>query len=81
MKLTYDGYKDHKYIRSLTHIFCQSRKGSVVSGMSMRVWFNQNYGMDIDHHEWAYTLDWMRESTKEADYHSHNGGDTQYLIK
>ena len=80
MKLTYDGYKDHKYIRALTHSWLASRKGEIMSGMKARILFNQIYGIDIDHHEYAYTLDWMSQ-IEECVHHSYHGGDTEYLIK
>ena len=78
MKLIYDGNKDHKYIRIFTHNFLQARKGEIISGMKARQMCNEFYGMDIDHHEWAYTLDWMSQ-IGEADHVNHHGGDTQYL--
>ncbi len=80
MKLHYNIPDDRKEIRNLTHWFLASRKGEIVSGLSARVLFNKMFGIDIDHHEWAYTLDWMTRATEEAQYHNRNGGDTQYVI-
>ncbi len=80
MKLTYNQETDHKQIRRLTHMLLQSRKGEIMSGMKARHFFSETYGLGIDHHEYAYTLDEMSRND-EAEYYSHNWGDTEYLIK
>ena len=79
MKLTYNSQTDHKEIKALTRLILLSQKGKIFSGMSARQFCNQVYGIDIDHHEWAYRLDEMTR-TGEATYHAYNGGDTQYII-
>ncbi len=79
MKLTYSPQDDRRQLNSLTLALLQSQKGKIVSGMSARVFFTKTYGLDIDQHEWANTLDYMSR-IKEATYANHNGGDTQYLI-
>ena len=79
MKLIYDSQKDSKKLRSLVHGWLQSRKGEVLSGMKARHLFNDIYGIDIDHHDYAYCLDWMSQ-IGECTHYNCNGGDTQYLI-
>ena len=79
MKLTYGPTEDRKQLNSLTLVLLQSQKGKVMSGMQARVFFNKAYGLDIDQHEWSYTLDYMTR-IDAAEYVSHNGGDTEYLI-
>ena len=79
MKLTYSPQEDRKQLNSLTLALLQSQKGKVLSGMSARVFFNKAYGLDIDQHEWAYTLDHMTR-IDAAKYMNHNGGDTEYII-
>lgn len=69
-----------KQLRNLTHILLLSLKGQTTSGMAARLHFQTTCGIDIDHHEYAYTLDWM-QCIGDAEYHSHNGGDTRYFIK
>ena len=79
MKLQYDAVRDHSEVRQLVKLFIRQRKGSIVSGMDMRIWVNSTYGIDIDHHEYAYALDQMTRS-EEVTYHNHHSGDTQYLV-
>lgn len=80
MKLIYDSTKDHKPLTALIHSWLSSRKGEVLSGLRARQLFSEMYGIDIDHHEYAYCLDWMSR-IGEATHYNCNGGDTQYLIK
>ena len=82
MKLNYDQLKDRKPLNALVHTLLLTMSGKVVSGMSARQYISETYGIDIDHHEYAYVLDAMsRNGTGDAVYHSYNGGDTQYKIK
>ena len=79
MKLIYDPVKDHRELRRLIHAWLASRKGEVISGMSARRMFSEMYGIDIDHHEYAYELDNMTR-TQECQHYAFHGGDTQYII-
>lgn len=79
MKLVYNGRKDHTELRRLLKALVSTQKGEILSGMSARVKFNQVYGIDVDHHEYAYLFDQMSR-TGETEYYNHNGGDTQYRI-
>jgi hypothetical protein len=42
--------------------------------------FRNRYGIIINHHEFAATLDYM-ERIGQASHHKHNYGDTQYFIE
>ena len=79
MKLIYDSHKDHRQIERLIHEWLGSRRGEVMSGMKARNFFADLYGIDIDHHEYAYVLDAMCQRG-ECEHYASNGGDTQYLI-
>jgi len=80
MKLDYDTTKDHKYIRRFTHDFLSRRKGEELDCMQAMRKCIDAYGIRIDHHEWAYTLDYMR-SIGEASFIRSNGGFTVYIIE
>lgn len=82
MELKYDAVKDHQQLRALCRVLILAQYGQIVSGMKMRTLVNQTYGIDIDHHEFAYELDSMAHMAyaDRVHYYSHNGGDTQYRI-
>jgi hypothetical protein len=50
-----------------------------MSGMKARQFFADLYGIDIDHHEYAYVLDAMYQRG-ECEYYASNGGNTEYII-
>ena len=79
MKLTYNTNEDMKELRNLTQDWILSRKGQIMSGLSCRRLFADVYGIDIDHHVYAYTLDYLR-NIEAIKFHAHNDGDTQYLV-
>lgn len=81
MKLEYDPVVDHKELRALVRLIILGghMTGDIVSSMSLRVEANQAYGIDIDHHEFAYELDALRQRGV-VQYHNSHGGDTQYKI-
>ena len=80
MKLIYNSNEDRDELKSLIQDWLLSYKGKVFSGVSARMFFNELYGIDIDHHEYARVLDFL-QIIKSADFYNHNGGDTQYIIK
>lgn len=80
MRLTYHPLQDRTQLTALIKLFILSRPTDTLSGLRCRTLFYQLYGIDIDHHEYAYVLDAMC-TRGEVTYHSHNGGDTQYAIK
>ena len=80
MHLQYDAVQDRKKLRELVRLFILDRKGTVVSGLQMRQYVNSRYGIDIDHHEYAYTLDEMSRRGEVSFYRPHSG-DTQYYVK
>ncbi len=65
MKLIY-GHEDRKELELLTHHFLQTRQGEEHTGYSARQLYHSIYGIDIDHHVWADTLDRMTR-TEEAE--------------
>jgi hypothetical protein len=79
MKLTYDSQKDHKFIHAITHTYLQSRKGEELTGMKARQMYAGTFGMDIDHHEWINTLEYMT-TIGEAKI-TQGFGDCKYFIK
>lgn len=79
MKLDYDPLKDRRQLRALMKLVIFAQKSQVVSGMSMRRIGNQDYGIDIDHHEWAYLLDELHTAGL-VDHYAYHGGDTQYVV-
>jgi len=80
MKLIYNSNEDHKELTALIQDWILSRKGSIMSGRSARVLFSDVYGIDIDHHEYAFVLDYLF-TIEAVDFLSHNSGDTQYFVK
>ena len=66
MKLIYNSSKDHKQIEAITHHLLQTRHGEVIGSHKAQEFFGSVYGLDIDHHEWAYMLDYMSR-IEEAD--------------
>jgi len=79
MKLIYNSQTDRKELNSLIQDWILLRKGDILSGTSCRVLFNNIYGIDIDHHEYAYVLDHLC-SIKAVEHYDHNWGDTQYRV-
>lgn len=80
MKLLYKSQEDHEQLQALIKLFILSLPGETLSGLRCRTLFHSLYGIDIDHHEYAYVLDLMCRKG-EVIYYSHNSGDTQYIIK
>lgn len=80
MRLIYKPDEDRKELRALIKLFILSRPTDTLSGLRCRTLFYSLYGIDIDHHEYAYALDEMCIKG-EVIYYSHNSGDTQYIIK
>lgn len=81
MKLIYDSQKDHHQIETLIHHWLTSRRGEVMSGMIARQLFARIYGIDIDHHEYAYVLDAMSRRDECTHCGFNKNGDTEYLIR
>lgn len=79
MKLSYDIQKDHKFIHAITHTFLQSRKGEELTGMKARQMYSITFGIDIDHHDWIFTLEYMTQIGEAVC--TQGWGDTKYRIK
>jgi len=79
MKLTYDPQTDRRELRKLISLLIAQHKGHVVSGMQLRQHTAAEYGISIDHHEFAYELDAMSRRG-ECKHHDYHGGDTQYIV-
>lgn len=79
MKLIYN-HNDRKYIEAITHHFLQTRKGEIMSGHKAQAFFRKVYGLDIDYHDWAYTLDYMTR-IDEAELSCFTPEGIEYLIK
>ena len=80
MKLSYNQTEDRKYIRKLTQDYIiQNYTDKITSGHDAAIQCYRDYGILIDFHEFAYTLDAMTR-TGHAQFHSSGGGDTRYLI-
>lgn len=78
MKLIYST-DDRDKLKNLLQDWILSRKGSIMSALSARKLFSDVYGIDIDHHEYAYILDYLH-NIKAISYYEHNYGDTAYII-
>ena len=80
MKLIYKPEQDRAQLNMLIKLFILSRPNDTLSGMRCRGLFSDLYGIDIDHHEYAYMLDHLC-TKKEITYSDFHGGDTQYVIR
>ena len=80
MKLIYDQIKDKKEIRALCRALISFKGyGEIVDCMSLRIWTNEVFGIDIDHHEFSEVLESLTK-LKEAETIISDAEFTQYRL-